>query len=37
LKLGDPAYLADEEIKLSPLALDRVWAYYCIRAGVDPI
>jgi ribulose-5-phosphate 4-epimerase/fuculose-1-phosphate aldolase len=43
LKLGDPAYLTDEEIKLSavaqlsPLALDRVWEYYCIRAGVDPI
>ena len=43
LKLGDPKYLTDEEIEfstvaqLSPLALDRVWEYYCIRAGVDPI
>ena len=43
LRLGDPTYLTDEEIEqstvaqLSPLALDRVWEYYCIRAGVEPI
>ena len=43
LRLGDPTYLTDDEIEqstvaqLSPLALDRVWEYYCLRAGVDPV
>jgi ribulose-5-phosphate 4-epimerase/fuculose-1-phosphate aldolase len=41
--LGEPAYLSDEEIRLStetqfsPLAVPRAWEYFCQRAGVDPV
>ena len=41
--LGEPRALSDEEIALStgaqfsPLAMDRVWEYLCLRAGVDPV
>jgi HCOMODA/2-hydroxy-3-carboxy-muconic semialdehyde decarboxylase len=28
---------AATETQLSPLALDRVWEYFCQRAGVDPV
>jgi ribulose-5-phosphate 4-epimerase/fuculose-1-phosphate aldolase len=40
---GAPRELTDEEIaksteaQFSPLALDRAWEYYCVRAGVDPV
>ena len=43
LRLGEPTYLTDEEVErssaaqVSPLALDRAWEYFCIRAGVDPV
>ena len=41
--LGEPHALSDEEIALStsaqfsPLAMDRVWEYLCLRAGFDPV
>lgn len=41
--LGEPRALSDEEIALSastqfsPLAMERVWEYLCLRAGVDPV
>jgi ribulose-5-phosphate 4-epimerase/fuculose-1-phosphate aldolase len=43
LGLGEPTPLSAEEIALSsqtqfsPLALDRAWEYFCVRAGVDPV
>ncbi len=43
LGLGDPTALSPAEIELSsatqfsPLALDRAWEYFCVRAGIDPI
>jgi ribulose-5-phosphate 4-epimerase/fuculose-1-phosphate aldolase len=43
LGLGDPTALSPAEIALSseiqfsPLALDRAWEYFCVRAGIDPI
>ena len=42
LPLGAPEPLSAEEIarsaeaQFSPLALDRSWEYFCLRAGVDP-
>ena len=42
LGLGTPKPLSDAEIELSsetqfsPLALDRAWEYFCVRAGVEP-
>ena len=41
--LGEPEGLSDEEIRraaetqFSPLALDRAWEHFCLRAGVDPV
>ena len=41
--LGEPRGLTEEEVELStgaqfsPLAVDRVWEYLCLRAGVDPV
>jgi len=43
LRMGEPEYLSPSEIEqsfettFSPLALDRVWEYFCARAGVDPV
>ena len=43
MKMGDPTYLSAKEIELlcetqfSPLAMDRAWEYFCIRAGVDVV
>ena len=43
LAMGEPAYLSPSEVEqsfattFSPLALDRAWEYYCVRAGVEPI
>ena len=43
LGLGVPKPLSDEEIALaietqfSPLALDRAWEYFCVRAGVETL
>jgi HCOMODA/2-hydroxy-3-carboxy-muconic semialdehyde decarboxylase len=43
LGLGAAKPLSDAEIALStqtqfsPLALDRVWEYFCVRAGVEPV
>jgi ribulose-5-phosphate 4-epimerase/fuculose-1-phosphate aldolase len=43
LGLGEPTTLSPAEIELSsetqfsPLALDRAWEYFCVRAGIDPI
>ena len=43
LGLGEPTPLSAAEIALSsqtqfsPLALDRAWEYFCVRAGVEPI
>lgn len=43
LGLGGVTALSDPEISLSaatqfsPLAIDRAWEYFCLRAGVDPI
>ena len=42
-ELGEPRELSEEEIELSgstqfsPLAMERVWEYLCLRAGVDPV
>ena len=41
--LGDPRGLSEDEIplsrgaQLSALAMERVWEYLCLRAGVDPV
>ena len=41
--LGDPRGLSEDEIPLSrgaqfsTLAMERVWEYLCLRAGVDPV
>jgi ribulose-5-phosphate 4-epimerase/fuculose-1-phosphate aldolase len=43
LALGSPKALSSAEIaattatQLSPLALDRAWEYFCVRAGVEPL
>lgn len=43
MSLGEPKLLSDEEIRLSsatqfsPLALPRVWEYFCERAGVAAV
>jgi ribulose-5-phosphate 4-epimerase/fuculose-1-phosphate aldolase len=43
LGLGEPTPLSSAEIALSsqtqfsPLALDRAWEYFCVRAGVEPV
>ena len=43
LGLGNPIALSQAEIALSsetqfaPLALDRAWEYFCVRAGIDPV
>jgi HCOMODA/2-hydroxy-3-carboxy-muconic semialdehyde decarboxylase len=43
LALGTPKALSVAEIaattatQLSPLALDRAWEYFCVRAGVEPL
>ena len=43
MAIGTPRGLSDREVELSratqfsPLALDRAWEYFCLRAGVDPI
>lgn len=42
-QIGDAKPLSDGEIEratqaqFSPLALDRSWEYFCLRAGVDPV
>ena len=41
--IGMPRRLSDGEVErsretqFSPLALDRAWEYFCVRAGVEPI
>lgn len=41
--LGEPRGLSEDEIplsrgaQLSALAMERVWEYLCLRAGVDPV
>jgi len=41
LRLGEPRYLSPGEVErggqrqLSPLALDRAWEYWCLRAGAS--
>lgn len=41
LRLGEPRYLSPGEVErggqrqLTPLALDRAWEYWCLRAGMD--
>ncbi len=43
MAIGTPQGLSNREVELSratqfsPLALDRAWEYFCVRAGVDPI
>src|SRR5687768_8510396 len=43
MAIGTPRGLSDGEVErsraaqLSPLALDRAWEYFCVRAGVEPI
>ena len=43
MAIGTPRGLSDREVELSratqfsPLALDRAWEYFCVRAGVDPV
>lgn len=43
LALGEPVGLTPGELELthatqfSPLAADRAWEYFCLRAGVDPV
>jgi ribulose-5-phosphate 4-epimerase/fuculose-1-phosphate aldolase len=43
MKMGEPTYLSSTEIELlcetqfSPLAMDRAWEYFCVRAGVDVV
>jgi len=43
MKMGEPVFLSAKEIELlcetqfSPLAMDRVWEYFCARAGVDSV
>jgi ribulose-5-phosphate 4-epimerase/fuculose-1-phosphate aldolase len=43
LGLGSPIALSQAEIALSsetqfsPLAIDRAWEYFCVRAGIDPV
>ena len=43
MAIGTPRGLSEREVDLSratqfsPLALDRAWEYFCVRAGVDPI
>ena len=43
MAIGTQQGLSDREVELSratqfsPLALDRAWEYFCVRAVVDPI
>ena len=43
MTIGTPRGLSDGEVErsratqFSPLALDRAWEYFCVRAGVDAI
>ena len=43
MSLGESTLLSDEEIQLSaetqfsPLAMPRVWGYFCQRAGVEAV
>jgi HCOMODA/2-hydroxy-3-carboxy-muconic semialdehyde decarboxylase len=43
LGLGEPKPLSEAEIALSsatqfsPLAIDRAWEYFCVRAGLEPV
>ena len=43
MKMGEPTYLSSTESELlcetqfSPLAMDRAWEYFCVRAGVDVV
>jgi len=43
LGLGEPKPLNDAEVVLSsatqfsPLAIDRAWEYFCVRAGIEPV
>lgn len=43
MAMGNPVYLSPSEIKnmtdvqLSPLAMDRMWEAFCLRAGLEPV
>ena len=43
LAMGNPVYLSPSEIKnmtdvqFSPLAMDRMWEAFCLRAGLEPV
>jgi ribulose-5-phosphate 4-epimerase/fuculose-1-phosphate aldolase len=43
MTMGNPVYLSPKEIKnmtdvqFSPLAMDRMWEAFCLRAGLEPI
>ena len=43
MAMGNPVYLSPREIKnmtdmqFSPLAMDRMWEAFCLRAGLKPV
>ena len=43
MAMGNPVYLSPKEIKnmtdvqFSPLAMDRMWEAFCLRAGLEPV
>ena len=43
MTMGNPVYLSPKEIKnmtdvqFSPLAMDRMWEAFCLRAGLEPV
>ena len=43
MAMGNPVYLSPSEIKkmtdvqFSPLAMDRMWEAFCLRAGLEPV
>ena len=43
MTMGNPVYLSPNEIKnmtdvqVSPLAMDRMWEAFCLRAGLEPV
>ena len=43
MAMGNPVYLSPQEIKnmtdvqFSPLAMDRMWEAFCLRAGLEPV
>ena len=43
MAMGNPVYLSPSEInnmtdvQFSPLAMDRMWEAFCLRAGLEPV